>query len=98
MLFYMLTITYIRAMALDIHIQSRFNNHTACRLYRILVMATSVVGVMKIRNIVPRAGNKPTSLAFRAGVLPLYHVGYLMSPLFPRPPVYADYYSFNRIR
>ena len=61
----MLTITYIQAMALDIHIQSRFNNHTACSLYRILVMETSVVGLMKIRNIVPRAGNKPTSLAFQ---------------------------------
>ena len=46
-----------------------FNNHTACRLYRIMVMATSVMGLMKMRNIAPRVGIEPTSLAFQANVL-----------------------------
>ena len=40
-------------------------------------------------NTVPKAGFKPTSLAFRASVLPLHHIGSLMSPLYPRLPVYA---------
>ena len=47
------------------------------------------MGVMNMVNIVTRAGIKPTSLAFWAGVLPLDCVGYLMSPLYPRLPVYA---------
>ena len=34
-----LTITYIQVMAIHIYRQHRFNNHTACSLYRILVMA-----------------------------------------------------------
>ena len=51
-------------------------------------MATSVVGVMKMKNIVPRA----TSLAFWARVLSLHHVGSLMSPLHPHPPVYVAPY------
>ena len=55
----------------------------------VMVMATSVVGVIKMGNTVPWAGIEPTSLAFRASVLPLHHVDYLKSPLYPRPPVYA---------
>ena len=51
-------------MALHIHKQDRFNNPTAYSLYRIMVMATSVMGVMKMGNTVPRAGLEPTSLAF----------------------------------
>ena len=47
------------------------------------------MGVMKMRNIAPRAGIEPTSLAFQASVLPLHHTGFLMSPLYPRLPVYA---------
>ena len=46
----------------------------------------SVVGEMKIGNIVPRAGTKPTFLAFQANV---YHIGSMMSPLFSCIPVYA---------
>ena len=38
-------------------------------LYSIMVMATGVVGVMKMGNIAPRAGIKPTSLAFWPSVL-----------------------------
>ena len=34
----------------------------------------SVVGVMKMGNIVPRLGFEPTSLALQASVLPLHHV------------------------
>ena len=63
-------------MAIHIHIQGRFNNHTTCSLYRILAMATSVMGVTKVGIIVPRSGLKRTSLAFRASVLPLHHLGF----------------------
>ena len=38
-----------------------------------------VVGVMKMGNIVPRAGIELTSLAFQTSVLQLHHVGSLMS-------------------
>ena len=48
-----------------------------------------VVGMMKMRNIVPRVGLEPTSLAFRASMLPLHHIGSLISSLYPHPPVYA---------
>ena len=54
----------------------------------ILVMETSVVGVTKMRNTVRRAGLEPTSLPFLASVLPLHHIGSLMSPLYPHTPVY----------
>ena len=54
-----------------------------------MVTATSVVGVMQMGNIVPRAGLEPTSLAFWASVLPLHHVGSLMSALCQCLPVYA---------
>ena len=40
-------------------------------------------------NIVPRAGIDPVSLEYQASVLTLYHIGSLLSPLYPRPPVYA---------
>ena len=39
------------------------------------------MGVMKIGNIVPRAGLERTSLAFRASVLPLHHTGSLCGSL-----------------
>ena len=60
----MLTITYIQVMALFIHAQGRFYDHAAHSLQRIMVAATNVVGPMKMGNNVPRAGLKPTSLAF----------------------------------
>ena len=47
------------------------------------------MGGMKIGNIVPRAGIKPASLAFWASVLRLQYIAPLMSPLYPRLPVYA---------
>ena len=50
----------------------------------------SVVGVMKMGNIVSRAEVKSTSLAFQASVLPLHDVGSLMSPLYPCLPVLAE--------
>ena len=46
--------TYRQWPYIYIHIQGRFNNHTACSFYRIMVMATIVVGVTKMGNIVPR--------------------------------------------
>ena len=59
----MLTITYIQAMTLHILTQGRFNNHTVCSLYRIMVKATSVMGVMKMVNIVLRTGIEPTHIS-----------------------------------
>ena len=57
----------------------------------------NVLGVMKMGNIVPRVRSEPSYLAFWASVLPLYHIGSLMSALYPYLPVYAevsaDYYS-----
>ena len=66
---------------IHIHTQGRFNNPTAHNLYRIMVMETSVIGVVKMGNIVPRAGLEPMSVALWASVLPLHHIGSLMSPL-----------------
>ena len=74
-------------MALHVHTQGRFNNHTEHSLYRIMVMATSVMGVMNMGNIVLRVLIKPTSLPFWVSVL--HHVGTLMSPPYPRLSVYA---------
>ena len=37
---------------------------------------SNVVGVRKMGNTVPRARLKPTSLAFRASVSQLHHVGF----------------------
>ena len=69
------------------HTQGRFNNHTTPSLYRIMVTATSIVGATKIGITVPREGLGPTSLAFWASVLPLHHIGSLLSQLYPCPPV-----------
>ena len=88
----MLAVTHIQAMTLRIHAQCRFNDHTSRSLDRIMVKATSFVGVTKMGNIVPRGGLEPTSLPFWACVLPLHHVDSLMSPLYPRLPVYAAPY------
>ena len=40
-----------------------------------MVIATSVVGEMKMGNTMPRARLEATSLAFRASLLPLHYVG-----------------------
>ena len=48
-----------------------------------IVIKCIVVDVMKMRNTLPRAGIKPTSLAFWANELPLHHIGSLMTPLYP---------------
>ena len=85
----MLTISYIQVMALHIHTQGKFSNHTAHSLFRIMVSATSGMDVMKMGKIVPKAGLEPTSRAFQASVLPLHNVGSLMLLLYPRPPVYV---------
>ena len=49
----------------------------------------TVVGVMKMGNTMPRVGLEPTSLPFWASVLPLHHIGCLVSPLYTCPPVCA---------
>ena len=41
------------------------------------------------KDIVPRVGLEPTSLTLQASVLPLHHIGSMMSPLYQCPPVYA---------
>ena len=75
-------------MALHMHTQGRLNNHAARSLYRIMVMATSVVDMTKMGNMVPRAGTEPASLALQASVLQ-HHIGSLRSQLYPHLPVYA---------
>ena len=57
-------------MAIYIHIQGMFNNHTAHSLYRIMVMAISVMEVMKMGNIAPRARFIPTHLAILVASMP----------------------------
>ena len=59
-------------------------------------------------NIVARVAHEPISLEFRTSVLPLHHVGSLVSALYPRLPVYvalclrlvvsADYYTTTVLR
>ena len=66
---FMLTITYIQAVMLHMYTQGRFKNRTAYILYSILVMAVALWTLMKIGNIVPRAGIEPISLAFQTTVL-----------------------------
>ena len=83
----MLTIAYMQAMTFCIHTQGRFTNHTACSLYRIMVTTTSVVGVVKMGNSVPRAGLESTSLAFQASMVPFHYACSLMSPLYPHLPI-----------
>ena len=56
-------------MTIHIHTQGRFNKHTACSLYRILVMEPNVVRGVKMGNIAPGAGMEPRSLAFLSRVL-----------------------------
>ena len=60
-----LTLAYIQAMVLHLHTQSRLNNHTVCKLYRIMVMATSVIGLMQMGNIAPTIGIKHTFHSFQ---------------------------------
>ena len=56
----------VSILILTMYIHGGFNRHTSLSSYRIMVTETSVVGVMKMGNIVPRAVFKPTSLAFQA--------------------------------
>ena len=60
------------------------------------------MGVMKVENIVPRVGIKRAFLAFWASVVPLHHIGSLISPLYTNThlsmqllpfEVSADYYT-----
>ena len=89
----MLTITYEQAMALQLHIhnQGSFHNHTVHTLYRIMVMTLVSWLCMKIGNIALRAEFKPTFLAFWASVLPLHHIGSLISALIPTPTCFRSF-------
>ena len=48
-----------------------------------------IVGVIKMGNIVQKLRIEPTSLAFRARVLRLHHIGSMVSSLYSRRPVCA---------
>ena len=63
----------------DLHTQGTFSTHTAHRLYRIMVIATSVISVTKMKILCLEQESNPH----------LYHVGSLMSPLYPCLPVYT---------
>ena len=65
----MLTIAEIQAKTSHTHTHRMFNDHTTHSLYNIIVTATTVMGVMRMGNIAPRAGIEPTSLAFQVSVL-----------------------------
>ena len=80
----MLTITYIQAIA---YVYIHRLGSTIKQLVQDPDHSTIVVGVMEMGNIVPRAGIKPTSLVFRANVRQLHHLGSLMPPIYPCPPV-----------
>ena len=81
----MLTITYIVAVTIHIYAQGRLNNDRTHSLHRILLMATSVVGVMKMGNIVPRVRIEPTCLAFWASVLTIIPPMLPVVTLLPKP-------------
>ena len=52
-----------------------------------MVTATSIMGLIEMTNILPRAGFEPTLLAFWASVLD--HLGSLMPPPYSCLPVYV---------
>ena len=49
----------LQVVTIHKHTQGRFNNHTAHSLYRIMLTETSVVGMKKMGNILPRANSNP---------------------------------------
>ena len=55
-------------------------------LYRIIVMATSVVGVNKMGTIVPKVGIEPTSLVFQVYVLTITPPRLADVTTLPTPP------------
>ena len=69
--------------------QGRFNNHIVHSLFRIMVMVTSVMGVMKMGNV-PRVGIKSTSPAFWASVPTI--TPHRLPDVTPHPPI--DTYLF----
>ena len=95
--FLMLTITYMQPMAIHMQVQQPYS------MWPVQYPGhdTSVMGEIKMGNIVPRVGIEPTSLAFRVSVLPLHyiasqmsplplhHIASQMSPLYPHLLVYA---------
>ena len=52
-------------------------------IYSLLIYIYFVVGVTKMGTTMPRTGIEPTSLPFRASVVPLHNEGSLLSPLYP---------------
>ena len=58
-------------------LESAVLNLLVASTLKVKQLNTDVVCVIKVENIVLRAGIEPTSLAFQASVLPIYHVGSL---------------------
>ena len=58
------------------------------KLHGCMYVIVNVMSVMKMGNIVPRVGIKPTSLAFWTSVLLLHHIGFPDVTTVPTP-VYA---------
>ena len=71
----MLTIACMQAMELHILTQGRFNNHTTMHLVQDPGHGASLMDIMNVGNL---WHSKPVC----------YNVGSVMSPLYPRPPVY----------
>ena len=67
--------------------------HTVHKLYRIMVMASSVVGVMKMGNIAPRVGIRPPFLAVWASVLTITPPKLPDVTILLAGQLKADYYS-----
>ena len=58
--------------------------------YQVWVMFhVRVMGTLKMGNIVLRAGLELTWLPFWTSVVPLHHIGSMMSPRYPHSTVYA---------
>ena len=62
------------------------NHHIVIQSQPVLARSYPIVmGVMKMGSTVPRAGLEPRSLAFRASVLPLHHIGFPDITTMPTP-------------
>ena len=82
MLVYMCVCAYMSMyVTIYIYIYIYIYTYVYIPVYKSICVYYVCCGVMKMGNIVPRVGIEPKSLVFQAGVLPLHHIGSLMSPL-----------------
>ena len=85
----MLTITYIRTESdLRYKYTGSVQQLSSAELVQKPGRDTNLIRAIKMGNIVPRAGIKPTSLALWANVLTIHHLSSLPSPHYPGLPVY----------